>query len=112
MAWEIWEHGSVLDRVHNALVHLWDLLLVRLLRRVLQTAVGCCHTHVDIGVVLRAGTFVWMVVRQFVALHLLVHCSSWSSLPFDSSWLAVVDVVVSCLRRAVGEMHLFVMRAR
>ena len=112
MAWEVWEPGSVLDRVHNVLVHLWDLLLVRLLRHVLQTVVGCCHTHVDIGVVLGAGTFVWMVVREFVALHLLVHCSSWSSLPFDSSWLAVVDVVGLCSRLAVGVMHSSALHAR
>jgi len=55
--------------------------------------------------VLRAGISVWGVVQRFVALYLLAHRCSWSSLPFDSSWLAVVDVVASRLRRAAGEMH-------
>jgi hypothetical protein len=73
MAWEAWELGLFPDRVHIILVHLGDLLLVRLLRHVLQTAVGCCHTLVDIGLVLRAGTFVWGVVQKCVALHLLAH---------------------------------------
>ncbi len=112
MAWEAWELGLVLDRVHVAFVHLWDLLLVRLLHRALQTAVGCCHTHVDIRVVLRAGTFVWGVVRKFGALYLLAHCSSWSSLPFDSSWFAVIDVIVSCSWLAAGEMHSSALHAR
>ena len=112
MAWEVWVLGSVPDRVRKMLVHLWDLLRVRLLRRTLQTAVGCCHIHVDIGVVPRVGTFVWGVVRKFVALHLLAHCSSWSSSPFDSSWLAVVDVVASCSRLAAGGMHSSALRAR
>ena len=112
MAWEAWELGLVPDHVHDVFVHLWDLLRVRLLRRALQTAVGCCHTHVDIGVVLRAGTFVWGVVRKFVALHLLAHCSSWSSSPFDSSWLAVVDVVALCSRLAAGVMHSSALHAR
>ncbi len=111
MAWEAWELGLVPNHVHVAFVHLWYLLLVCLLRRALQTAVGCCHTHVDIGVVLRAGTFVRGVVRKFVALHLLARCCSWSSLPFDSSWLVAVDVVV-CSRLAAGEMHSTALHAR
>jgi hypothetical protein len=90
MAWEAWELGLFPDRVHVILVHLGDLLLVPLICHVLQTAVGCCHTLVDIGVVLRSGISVWGAVRKFVALHLLAHHCSWSSLPFDSSWLALV----------------------
>jgi uncharacterized membrane protein len=100
MAWEVCDLGLFPDRVLVVLVHLGFLLRVLLLlRHVLQTAVGCCYTLVDIGVVLRAGISVWGVVQRFVALYLLLaHRCSWSSLPFDSSWLGVVDVVASCLR--------------
>ena len=117
MAWEACELGVFPDRVLVVLIHLGFLLLILLLCHFLQTAVGCCYTLVDIGVVLRAGisvwgVAVWGVVRRFVALHPLVHRCSWSSLPFDSSWLAVVDVVVSCSRRAAGEMHSSALHAR
>ena len=104
MAWEACELGVFPDHVLVVLVHLGFLLrTLLLLRHVLQTAVGCCYTLVDIGVVLRAGISVWVVVQRFVALHLLAHRCSWSSMPFDSSWLVVVDVVASCSRRAAGE---------
>jgi len=82
------------------------------LRHVLQTVVGCCCTLVDIGVVLRAGISVWGVVRRFVALDLPTYRCSWSTVPFDSSWLVAVDVVASCSRRAAGEMHSSALHAR
>jgi hypothetical protein len=64
MAWEVCDLGVFPDLVRVALVHLGFLLRVLLLlRHVLQTVVGCCHTlAVDIGVVLRAGISVWGVV--------------------------------------------------
>jgi hypothetical protein len=100
MAWEVCVLGVLPDHVLVVLVHLGILLRVLLLLRlVLQTVVGCCYTLVvDIGVVLQAGISVWGVVQRWFV--------------FDSSWLAVVDVVASCSRRAVGEMHLSALRAR
>ena len=94
MAWEVCDLGVFPNLFLFALVHLgFFLRVLLLLRHVLQTVVGCCYTLVDIGVVLRAGISVWGVVRRFVALYLPAYHGSWPSLPFDSSWLAVVDVV-------------------
>ncbi len=112
MAWEVCVLGVFPDHVLVVLVHLGFLLRVLLLLcPVLKTVVGCCYTLVvDIGVVLQAGISVWGVVqRWFVAR---AHRCSWSTLPFDSSWLAVVDVVASCSWRAAGEMHSSVLHAR
>ena len=106
MAWEVCVLGVFCNHVLVVLVHLGFLLRVLLLLRpILQPVVGCCYTLVvDIGVVLWAGISVWGVVqRWFVAR---AHRCSWSTLPFDSSWLAVV------LRRAAGEMHSSVLHAR
>ena len=98
--------------IRDIFVHLGFLLRVLLLfRHILQTVVGCCCTPVaDIGVVLQAGISVREVVRRWFVVR--AHRCSWSTLPFDSSWLAVVDVVASCSRRAAGEMHLSALRAR
>jgi len=94
MAWEVCDLGVFPNLFLFALVHLrFFLRVLLLLRHVLQTVVGCCYTLGYIGVVLQAGISVGGVVRRFDAPDLPAHRGSWPSLPFDSSWLAVVDVV-------------------
>ena len=56
-----WEAGVHLDCARIVLGFV--LLLLLLLHLILQTAVGCGYTLVDIGVALRVGRSVWGLVR-------------------------------------------------
>jgi hypothetical protein len=88
MAWEACELGVFPNCVLVVLVHIGVLLRVfLLLRHVLQTAVGCCYTLVDIGVVLRAGISVWAAPACAPLFMVII--------------AAVVDVVASCSGRDV-----------